>query len=258
MNQKRLFRNLLCLIFLCTFTFLLSHMALAIGEGDGGGGGPSVPLVMDWSFPANGETGVSVNTIIQCKFSHNVAHFDVAPRNAGKFTMTKEDGTSVDVEVYQGDAQVEFDKRQYVYLYPKKQLEQYTTYIVTAQEGVQAKNGMATEQIQTFRFITGSSNSVPVAVMTEKPEETVKDVKSESQSIEKTMEEKKQNTVTAEPKQDPKLASEKEENTQKKMKNAQAVAKTKPMPWILPVFLTVLGLVLAGSISFTWYRKMKD
>jgi|GEM_PF-4792733 len=157
------------LVLLCALALLTGGHAMAAGEGDGGGGGPAVPLELEWSFPANGETGVSVYPVIQCKFSHNVAHFDVAKRNAGKFTLTRADGAEVEITVYLADAQVEFDKRQYVYLYPKQELEEFTTYLVTAEEGIQAKNGMATEQTKTFSFTTGSKRAVPVAVVTPEP-----------------------------------------------------------------------------------------
>lgn len=154
------------LVLLCVLALLTGGHTMAAGEGDGGGGGPAVPLELEWSFPANGETGVSVYAVIQCKFSHNVAHFDVATRNAGKFTLTRADGTGVAITVYLADAQIEFDKRQYVYLYPKQELEEFTTYLVTAEEGVQAKNGMAMEETKTFCFTTGSKSAVPVAVAT--------------------------------------------------------------------------------------------
>ena len=146
--------------------------ARAMGEGDGGGGGPSVPLEMEWSYPANGAAGVSVHVIIQCKYSHNVANSDVRDRNAKKISLSTQDGAPVAAEVYLADAQLEFDKRQYIYLYPKQALEPYTTYVVTAEEGVQAKNSMATECAQTFRFTTGGAEPepVPVAEPTEESE----------------------------------------------------------------------------------------
>lgn len=135
------------------------------GNGSGGGGGPAVPLYMDWSYPRDGETGISLNPIIQCKFSHNVAHIQVQKRNKTLFSLSKEDGTDVPVRTFTVDAQIEFDKRQYIYLSPNDPLEENTKYIVTVKEGVQAKNGMATDKEHRFSFMTGSSQySVPVLV----------------------------------------------------------------------------------------------
>lgn len=151
------------LLFACAVS---SKTALAVGEGDGGGGGPAVPLYMDWSYPADGERGVSVTPVIQCKFSHNVAQYEVKKRNATLFSLTKADGTAVPFKVYIADAQLEFDKRQYIYLTPVRPLETNTTYIVSVKEGIQAKNGMVTEEPQSFRFTTGRI-TVPLAAEAE-------------------------------------------------------------------------------------------
>ncbi len=142
---------LLCLIYL---SFVYSAGVLAMGEGDGGGAGPSLKLSMQWSYPANGEKNVSVTPIIQCKFSHNVAQSNVLKRNVTLFSLTKLDGTPVAINVYAADAQLEFDKRQHIYVEPIKPLEYNTTYIVKVKAGIQAKNSMATEKDQTFQFTT--------------------------------------------------------------------------------------------------------
>ena len=141
------------------------------GTGAGGGGGPAVPLTMDWSFPADGERNVSLTPIIQCKFSHNVAHSTVQRRNKTLVSLTKADSSPVAYQVYQVDAQIEFSKRQYIYILPTGPLEANTTYTVHVEEGVQAKNGMATEEAQSFSFTTGSGAvpSVPLMVETAPP-----------------------------------------------------------------------------------------
>ncbi|AHV98825.1 hypothetical protein PSAB_19660 [Paenibacillus sabinae T27] len=124
---------------------------------------------MDWSYPRDGETNISINPIIQCKFSHNVAQFEVQKRNKSLFSLRKEDGTEVPIKAFAADVQIEFDKRQYIYLSPINPLEENTKYYVSVQEGVQAKNGMATEKEQQFSFVTGSKNySVPLLVDIEK------------------------------------------------------------------------------------------
>lgn len=154
--MQRLYRMIFgVLLFLLLLSSAFSTVVFADpGEGDGGGGGPAIPLRMDWSFPANGERNVSVTPIIQCKFSHNVAQYTVIKRNATLFSMAKLDGTQVDINVYAADSQLEFDKRQYIYIEPVKPLEYNATYVVTAQEGIQAKNSMATEKAQSFQFTT--------------------------------------------------------------------------------------------------------
>lgn len=152
------------IIFIILLLFVLcTAPAYAVGEGDGGGGGPGVPLYMDWSYPSDGETNVSITPIIQCKYSHNVAQYDVRDRNAKLFSLKNLDGTVVPITIYMADVQLEFDKRQYIYIIPVRPLKNNTSYIVTAEIGVQAKNGMATEEIQTFSFTTGRT-TVPLSI----------------------------------------------------------------------------------------------
>ena len=74
------------LFFLLLFLIFSAVAFAAPGDGEGGGGGSSVPLRMDWSYPADGENNVSVTPIIQCKFSHNVAHNAVIEKNTALFS----------------------------------------------------------------------------------------------------------------------------------------------------------------------------
>ena len=154
---------------LCCFCLCSPLICLAAGEGDGGGGGAAVPLLMDWCYPADGETGVSVMPVIQCKYSHNVAQGTVQERNLTLLSLAEENGTVVETVAYTADAQIEFDKRQFLYLRPVKPLKYHTTYVVTAKAGIQAKNGMITEVDQQFRFTTagpqGDFNASTVASM---------------------------------------------------------------------------------------------
>lgn len=174
------------LLFLLLFSSSFSIVVFAApGEGDGGGGGPAVTLQMDWSYPANGERNVSVTPIIQCKYSHNVAQYNVIKRNATLFSMAKLDGTHVDTNVYAADSQLEFDKRQYIYIEPVKPLEYNTTYIVTVKEGIQAKNSMATGRDQSFQFTTCGRrtdfNETNVSPMTQEQENTTESIDKQSE-----------------------------------------------------------------------------
>jgi hypothetical protein len=190
--------SLICeaiLVFLLLFA-VVPRTVLAVGEGDGGGGGPSVPLQMDWSYPANGEKNVSVTPIIQCKYSHNVAQSNVIKRNKTLFSITKLDGTKVDVNVYAADVQLEFDKRQNIYIEPIKPLEYDTTYIVTAKEGIQAKNSMATEKDQSFQFTTCGRrlnfNDTNVASMVQEEAKEQGNSPKKNQASKKTIKEENQ------------------------------------------------------------------
>jgi hypothetical protein len=129
------------------------------GDGSGGGGGASIPLYMNWSYPSNGQTGVSVNPVIQCKFTHNVSNSNVVERNKTKVQLCDSDGNNVDITVFTADIQIEFEKRQFIYVSPVKQLEYGTKYILTLKEGIQAKNNMATDSDQTIEFTTENARS---------------------------------------------------------------------------------------------------
>lgn len=184
-------------VFIISLTAAIMYWPLTtfadVGDGSGGGGGPAVPLYMDWSYPRDGETNISINPIIQCKFSHNVAQFEVQKRNKSLFSLRKEDGTEVPIKAFAADVQIEFDKRQYIYLSPINPLEENTKYYVSVQEGVQAKNGMATEKEQQFSFVTGSKNySVPLLVDIENKasgeEQAIENVHSTDHSDDKQIE----------------------------------------------------------------------
>ena len=148
----RRFGIVLCLLLAAAAWFC--PVSFAAGDGSGGGAGAVVPLYMDWSYPADGASGVSVTPVIQCKFSHNVAQYNVSDRNKTLITLKKADGTNVDITVFVADAQLQFDKRQFLYVSPVKPLSYGTKYILTLHEGIQAKNNMATDEEQTVTFTT--------------------------------------------------------------------------------------------------------
>lgn len=155
-RKRNKYGRKLCLI-LCILLFgagCFCPAVFAAGDGSGGGAGAIVPLYMDWSYPADGASDVSVTPVIQCKFSHNVAQYNVADRNKTLITLKEADGTNVDITVFVADAQLQFDKRQFLYVSPVKPLSYGTKYILTIHEGIQAKNNMATDEEQTVTFTT--------------------------------------------------------------------------------------------------------
>ena len=112
------------------------------------------PLYMDWSYPADGASNVSVTPVIHCKFSHNVAQTNVSERNKTLVTLEDENGKEVDITVFMADSQIQFDKRQFIYVSPVRPLNYGTTYTLYLHEGIQAKNNMATDEVQTITFTT--------------------------------------------------------------------------------------------------------
>ena len=154
MKKMNLIRKASLCLLLTTVLMSVPCLSFAAGDGSGGGGGAVIPLYMDWSYPADGSSGVSVTPVIQCKFSHNVSQTNVRDRNKTLVTLEKADGTDVDITVFMADSQVQFDKRQFIYVSPVKPLSYGTKYILKLHEGIQAKNNMATDEVQTVTFTT--------------------------------------------------------------------------------------------------------
>ncbi len=157
-GKKRIWK-LCAVLSVMTAIVILPSAVFAVGDGTGGGGGAVIPLYMDWSYPADGASGVSVTPVIQCKFSHNVAQANVVDRNKTLITLEKADGANVDITVFMADAQIQFDKRQFIYVSPVRPLNYGTKYILTIHEGIQAKNNMATDEVQTVAFTTEYARS---------------------------------------------------------------------------------------------------
>lgn len=193
MAEKKIIRKICLILFAVAVIIMTSSAAFAVGggtgDGTGGGGGAAIPLYMDWSYPADGASGVSVNPVIQCKFSHNVAQANVADRNKTFITLQKADGTNVDITVFMADSQLQFDKRQFIYISPVKPLSYGTKYVLKIDEGIQAKNNMATDEVQTITFTTeygrSSFNAPLVAppVATELSGDASSNVASESSDV---------------------------------------------------------------------------
>ena len=102
MRRKKVtgrFRHVCRLLLLFCLSF--SVFSFATGDGSGGGAGAAVPLYMDWSYPADGASNVSVTPVIHCKFSHNVAQTNVSEKQDAGHSKD-EDGREVDITVFYG------------------------------------------------------------------------------------------------------------------------------------------------------------
>ncbi len=167
-RQCRRKERAIVFILLALLLTCLCPKIYAAGDGTGGGGGASIPLYMNWSYPGNGAVNVSVTPVIQCKFTHNVAQYTVVDRNKTRITLADDEGRMVDITVFTADSQIQFDKRQFIYVSPVKALEYGKTYVLTLHEGIQSKNNMATDEDQTISFTTEykrSSFNLPLVSM---------------------------------------------------------------------------------------------
>ena len=178
-NRKILLITLLIVII---SIFPITSFA-AGGDGSGGGGGDSIPLSMADSIPKDGEANVDTNIIIECIFSHNVADANIAEGNTARITLTTASGDHVLADVTVADVQIEVEKRRIIYITPIEPLAENEVYVVTMRKGITARNGMETEEDQTFIFTTGDTIDEDVSASYE-------DTRSKDLSDENTDEEK--------------------------------------------------------------------
>ena len=148
----------------CALLMLPGAAFAGNGSGSGGGGGQATPTLVA-SMPENGtEVSPASTEEMWVQFSNNVAEAAVAGGNIEKVSLTRSDGTPVDVDVFVVDTQTEPDKRTYLYISPADQLEP-GAYVITVKAGITAKNGnsSATDETISFTVADAAGNSASSA-----------------------------------------------------------------------------------------------
>ena len=157
----------------CALLMLPGAAFAGNGSGSGGGGGQATPTLVA-SMPENGtEVSPASTEEMWVQFSNNVAVYPVvmpdgnlavAGGNIEKVSLTRSDGTPVDVDVFVADTQTEPDKRTYLYISPADQLEP-GAYVITVKAGITAKNGnsSATDETISFTVADAAGNSASSA-----------------------------------------------------------------------------------------------
>lgn len=250
-------RFLLTLLLTVVLSMMLALSALA-GEGDGNGGGQGVPLGLDSSTPADGQTGVALQPEIKLTFNKNVIFLGIRDANKNCFSLISSTGSNVPIEVIMADDQIEFEKRRDIILHPLQALKPGTAYLVKISPQLQAKNGTSLGREVTVEFVTAgtaavSPQPVPAAPAankeqpdnsqaSSKPEEktAVTNDKTQASEIEKT-EMVKENKIETKAEQQP--ASQVEAKTAKKQDNSYSA------------YLIAAGLILLAALGYIYYKK---
>ncbi|MDD4550547.1 MAG: Ig-like domain-containing protein, partial [Syntrophomonadaceae bacterium] len=153
MQKGRL--NLLVLLTL-SFCLLLAIPVIA-GQGDGSGGGQGNPLELVSSNPADGDTGVALDTEIRLSFSKNVVNMTVKDINKNCFSLYG-DNQPIEVEVVMADDQIEPEYKNDIVLVAGEGLRSDTSYIIKVAPELQSKSGAALDKELVINFSTAASS----------------------------------------------------------------------------------------------------
>ena len=127
------------------------------GTGDGGGSGEGwkIAFTLDESDPQDGDKDVPVDVQIFLLFNKNICNVAILDNNRKCFHLTSESGEVVPVKITVPDDQVQQDHKREVVIKPKKKLKKNTTYRVSVDSTLMAKNGTNIDDAKQITFTTG-------------------------------------------------------------------------------------------------------
>lgn len=128
------------------------------GDGTGGGNGENkdIPLTLERASIADGQKDVAVNETIQLNFNKNICNVTVLANNKKCFHLTDADGKAAAIRLIFPDNQVQKDYRHEVFIQPAEDLSQNTTYRLSVDRTLQAKNGTTIDNAYVLTFTTGT------------------------------------------------------------------------------------------------------
>lgn len=128
------------------------------GDGTGGGNGENkdIPLTLERASIADGQKDVAVNETIQLNFNKNICNVTVLPNNKKCFHLTDADGKAAAIRLIFPDNQVQKDYRHEVFIQPAEDLSPNTTYRLSVDRTLQAKNGTTIDNAYVLSFTTGT------------------------------------------------------------------------------------------------------
>ena len=128
------------------------------GDGTGGGNGENkdIPLTLERASIADGQKDVAVNETIQLNFNKNICNVTVRANNKKCFHLTDADGKAAAIRLIFPDNQVQKDYRHEVFIQPAEDLSQNTTYRLSVDRTLQAKNGTTIDNAYVLTFTTGT------------------------------------------------------------------------------------------------------
>ncbi len=159
MRHKSLFS--MPLLVLLLLNLLTTPAFGAGGDGTGGGNGEnrSIALTLERASISDGATNVPLNQTIQLDFNKNICNVTVLPNNKKCFHLTDSDGKPVSIQLIFPDNQVQSDYRREVFIKPSKALKPDSTYRLSVDRNLQAKNGTFIDNAHTLTFTTGSGKT---------------------------------------------------------------------------------------------------
>lgn len=113
------------------------------------------PLKLESTNPEDGAVDIDIDSLILFTFEKNVSNKEVKDENIKLFTMTKENGEEVEIEVTVEDDEISPENKREIKIKPKNPLEEETKYTITALKGIKSKGGQVTEEDYSISFTTG-------------------------------------------------------------------------------------------------------
>lgn len=128
------------------------------GNGDGSGNGKNrnIPLTLVSSSVKDGDTGVPLDPVIQLDFNKNVSNITVLANNKKCFHLTEEGDEAVPIKLTFPDTQLQQEYKKQVFITPKEKLAPETSYRISVDNKITAKNGMVIDNAHTITFTTGT------------------------------------------------------------------------------------------------------
>jgi len=170
-TMKKLFQLVVILL-------VLALMVVCADSGDGTGGGQGEALALLSTSVVDGAIDVPLEMQIVLGFSKNVIAISVREQNSQCFTLSKDQGEPINLEVIMADDQLEPEKKREIILKPSKPLEPGTVYHLMISEAMTSKSGTRLEGDILLSFTTIkteakalSSNAVvaPTKTTTQEP-----------------------------------------------------------------------------------------
>ena len=153
--QKKSMRLLFIICFILLLSTSTAFAAAGDGTGDGSGVNSGVALTLEKSSIRNDSKDVAINPTIQLNFNKNICNVLVLANNKNCFHLTDADDKPVPIKLIFPDDQVQPDYRREVFIIPQNDLLKNSTYRLSVDSTLMAKNGTYIDNAHTISFTTG-------------------------------------------------------------------------------------------------------
>ncbi|MCI9598513.1 MAG: hypothetical protein HFE75_14740 [Firmicutes bacterium] len=156
MPQKRIIH--ICVLAALLFVLCAAPAFGADGDGTGGGNGENrdIALTLESASISDGAADVPTDHTFQLNFNKNICNVTVLPNNKKCFHLTDVDGNAVPIQLVFPDNQVQKTYRREAFIKPVNVLKPDSTYRLSVDRTLQAKNGTVIDNAHTLTFTTGS------------------------------------------------------------------------------------------------------